>query len=309
MGRIQRKRPFWSLAGPLLGYLLIRGVVEFCIQLAISFPRMMNVYYEMFEVNASPTMDDLTNAYVQAFQTVLEVVAEYQVEIASVSALCTVILTGILFAKDRKLERAYGILPPAKAPAKEYWKLLIFGAAGSVSASCLMAMAQLVLADGRYAQTSEVMYSAGLPVQLIGLGIIIPIAEEMMFRGILFRRYRENQRFWYSALCSSLIFAFMHTNTIQMIYGFLAGLMFCYLYDKFGSIKAPAFLHIVQNVSSVVCTETGVFRWLGADPIRMAGATIGGAFICSVMFVLIQRLEGFGTQDSPREKEHSDDLF
>ena len=52
-------------------------------------------------------------------------------------------------------------------------------------------MAQLVLADGRYAQTSEVMYSAGLPVQLIGLGIIIPIAEEMMFRGILFRRYRR----------------------------------------------------------------------------------------------------------------------
>ena len=77
-----------------------------------------------------------------------------------------------------------------------------------------------------------------------------------------------------------------------MIYGFLAGLMFCYLYDKFGSIKAPAFLHIVLNVSSVVCTETGMFRWLGADPIRMAGATIGGAFICSVMFVLIQRLEG-----------------
>ena len=104
MGRIQRKRPFWSLAGPLLGYLLIRGVVEFCIQLAISFPRMMNVYYEMFEVNASPTMDDLTNAYVQAFQTVLEVVAEYQVEIASVSALCTVILTGNLFAKVRTLE-------------------------------------------------------------------------------------------------------------------------------------------------------------------------------------------------------------
>ena len=84
MGRIQRKRPFWSLAGPLLGYLLIRGVVEFCIQLAISFPRMMNVYYEMFEVNASPTMDDL-NSEIARFQTVLEVVAEYQVEIASVS--------------------------------------------------------------------------------------------------------------------------------------------------------------------------------------------------------------------------------
>lgn len=309
MGRIHRKRPFWSLAGPLLGYLLIRGAVEFFIQLAVSLPRMLEVYYELFETNAAPTMDELKNAYIQSFEKVLEVVSRYQVEAAAVSALCTLILTGILFSRDRKLEKACGIETPIQAPLKQYWKILILGIVGSAAASCLMTMAQLAIADPGYEQTAGVMYAAPFPVQLIGLGVVIPVAEEMMFRGILFRRYRENQRFWYSAVCSSLLFAFMHVNTIQMIYGFLLGLMLCYLYDKFGSVKAPVFLHIALNVSSVVYTKSGLFQWIGADIIRMAAAAIGGAFVCSAVFVMIQRLEGYGTQDPPLEKRDPTDML
>lgn len=309
MGRIHRKRPFWSLAGPLLGYLLIRGAVEFCIQLAVSLPRMMEVYYELFETNAAPTVEDLKNAYVQAFETVLEVVSRYQVEAAAISALCTLILTGILFSRDRKLEKVCGIEPPARAPLREFWKILLLGVVGSAAATCLMTMAQLALADPGYEQTAGVMYAAPFPVQLLGLGVIIPVAEEMMFRGILFRRYRENQRFWYSAVCSSLLFAFMHVNVIQMIYGFLLGLMLCYLYDKYGSVKAPVFLHVVLNVSSVVYTESGLFRWIGADVFRMAAVAIGGAFVCSVVFVMIQRLNGYGTQDPPLEKQDPTNMF
>src|SRR5699024_9945509 len=132
------------------------------------------------------------------------------------------------------------------------------------------------------------MYAAGLPLQLLILGGVIPVAEEMMFRGLLFRRFRERQRFWYSAVCSSVFFAFMHTSITQTIYTLLLGLMLSYLYEKFGSLKAPVLLHIVMNTGSVLLTATGGFRWIGADPMRMAAAAIGGAFICSVAFVMLQ---------------------
>ena len=42
-------------------------------------------------------------------------------------------------------------------------------------------------------------------------------------------------------------------------------------------------------MGSVIFTETGLFLLLIRDPLVLAGAAIGGAFICSVMFVLIQR--------------------
>ena len=75
-----------------------------------------------------------------------------------------------------------------------------------------------------------------------------------------------------------------------MIYTFLLGVLLAYLYEKFGSFRAPVVLHILLNTGSVVFTELGVFGWLAGSPVRMAGAVISGAFLCSVMFVLIQRM-------------------
>ena len=139
--------------------------------------------------------------------------------------------------------------------------------------------------------------------------ILIPVVEELLFRGILFKRFRERQRFWYSAVCSSVFFMFIHTNTTQMVYAFLLGLMLAYLYEKTGSVKAPVLLHIMMNAGSVVFTETGVFGWLGADPARMVPAVIGGAFICSAVFVKIQRITDSGKPEPPQDAPGPLDMF
>ena len=66
--------------------------------------------------------------------------------------------------------------------------------------------------DEQYQQTAESMYSASFPVQLLVMGVVIPAAEELMFRGVMYKRYREKRKFWYAALWSSLFFAVTHTN-------------------------------------------------------------------------------------------------
>ena len=55
-----------------------------------------------------------------------------------------------------------------------------------------------------------------------------------------------------------------------MIYTFLLGMLLCYVYEKFGSMKAPIMLHIVLNLGSLIFTDIGVF-------------------ICAACFVWIQR--------------------
>nr|WP_294495330.1 CPBP family intramembrane glutamic endopeptidase [uncultured Mediterraneibacter sp.] len=310
--RIQRKNPFWSLAGPLLGFLAIQGGVQFLIQLGMEMPYMMRAYDGLMrkaENGIVPSVREIGEVYVQALEPALKLIAAHRIEIAAVSALATVILTGILFARDRRLERQCGIALPQKASISKYWTLLVFGIAGSIAATCLMTMVQLAFYDAGYQQTAEVMYSAGLPVQIVGLGIVIPVSEELMFRGILYKRLRERQTFWYAAVWSAVLFAFMHSNTTQVIYAFLLGVMLSFAYEKFGSFKAPVLLHVLMNTASVILTETGVFGWMAADPIRMAGAVIAGAFICSVMFVLIQRMEGGILSDSSRKDDGSSDMF
>lgn len=312
MNQIQRKSPFWSLAGPLLSYLAIQWAVQFIIMLGICVPYIPSAYDQLMRAGAGEalSMQEIMEAYAVSMEPAFETIARHQVEIAGAAALGTLVLTCILFARDRKLEKACGITAHANKSVSAYVRIFILGVAGCIAATCLMAMAQMAFYDDRqYQQTAQVLYAAGFPIQLAVLGVLIPVSEEMMFRGILFKRFRERQGFWYSAICSSVFFAFMHTNMTQTVYAFLLGLILAYLYEKIGSLKAPVLLHILMNSGSVVFTELGVFQWLGTDPIRMAGAAIGGAFICSAVFVAIQRQTRTGQEKPPSDTSNPLDLF
>ena len=293
--KIYRKYPFWCLAGPLLGFLVIQGAVRFAIQFAIELPYALQAYAGIMRdasAGGAVSMEEIMEAYLQAMAPALKLISAHRVEIAAAASLATVILTGILFAKDRKLEKKAGVILPEKARAGRYWMLAVFGFAGSLAATCLMTMMQAAFYDSLYQQTSAETYSSPFVIQLICLGFVIPLAEEFMFRGVLYKRYRERQNFWYSAIGSSILFSLMHVSMTQMFYTFLLGLMLAYVYEKFGSFCAPLAFHIFVNMGAVIFTETGLFLLLIRDPLVLAGAAIGGAFICSVMFVLIQKTVG-----------------
>ncbi len=309
MNHIHRKSPFWSVAGPLIAYWGIQLGVQFIIQAIIQVPMMTSAYLEQFMSGQITNSEEMMESYLSVIGPAMEAVMRYATEITGAAALCTLPLTLILFRKDRKLEKSLGIAPPKKIASDKYLPVAVFGIAGTIGVTCLSAMAQAVMYDQEYLQSTQAVYSAPFPMQLLALGLIVPVAEEFMFRGIMFSRYRENRRFWYSALWSALFFSIMHTNTIQMVYTFLLGIMLAWLYEKFGSIKAPLLLHIALNLGALVFTQAGLFNWLAADLIRMALAIILSAFICSVMFVMIRQMEGAKMKDDPEEKRDHFDMF
>ena len=308
MNRIHRKSPFWTIAAPILIYMGVRLLVEVVAILILSFPYMMDAYGQLIE-QQTLTMDEMTQQYWTLMEPAMEQVLRYSTVIAGVAALVTIPVNAIFFSRDRKLEKVCGMETPEKAPLKKYGTVVVFGLAVSIAATCFAAMVQLAFYNGQSQSSSLTVYSPPFPVQLLVLGIIVPIAEELMFRGVLFRRFMENRSFWYAALWSSLFFVLMHQDGAQMVYALLLGIFLCYVYEKFGSLKAPAVLHVAANCSSLVYTETGVFRWLGGAPVRMAGAVIIGAFICSVMYVLIQKTGGPVRKENTSGTGDSGDMF
>ena len=142
-----------------------------------------------------------------------------------------------------------------------------------------------------YEDTMNALYAASLPMQVLCLGILIPVCEELVFRGLMFRRLRQGGSFLAAALYSSFVFGFLHVNMVQMLYGFILGFTFCYLYEKYGSVKAPIFAHIASNVLSVFLTELDAMDWMAADPVRIGVITVVCASAASTMYILIQRIE------------------
>ena len=236
-------------------------------------------------------------------------VFRYSAEIAGAAALVTIPVNAVFFSRDRKLEKVCGVEVPERAPLRKYWAVVVFGLAVSIAATCFFVLVELAFYSGESQSSTLITYTPPFAVQLLVLGIVVPVAEELMFRGVLFRRFLENRSFWYAAVWSSLFFVLMHQDGAQMVYAMLLGLFLCYVYQKFGSLKAPVVLHVTANCSSLIYTEAGVFRWIGAAPVRMAGAVIIGAFICSVMYVQIQRTGGPVQKEKESDTTNPGDMF
>lgn len=76
-----------------------------------------------------------------------------------------------------------------------------------------------------------------------------PVAEELLFRGILYRRAREWTGIAFSATAVVLIFASLHLHfTGQFMVPLLGGIIFCLAYEKTKSIFTPVFLHVFGNI-------------------------------------------------------------
>jgi len=91
---------------------------------------------------------------------------------------------------------------------------------------------------------------------LLGVGIIAPIAEEILFRFFVYENLKKVSVL-YASVFSSFLFGLMHLNPIQGIYGFLLGLLFVHQNNKKQSIAPSCLMHIGINSSTILLSFFG----------------------------------------------------
>ncbi len=93
----------------------------------------------------------------------------------------------------------------------------------------------------------------GFLITLLGAGILVPISEELFFRGALFTWFRGRYNFPIAMLASSLLFAFGHIDTIGVVASsFVLGLVNAYMFEKSKTLWAPILMHITTNSFAVL---------------------------------------------------------
>lgn len=90
-------------------------------------------------------------------------------------------------------------------------------------------------------------------VSFIALSIFAPLFEEILFRSAVYRN-TEIMGQTFAIIFSSLMFALMHGNLIQLPYTMVMGMGFALLFAKTRSIFVPMLLHFIVNTTSVTVT-------------------------------------------------------
>ncbi len=123
----------------------------------------------------------------------------------------------------------------------------------------VIAMTPLIQMSEGFVEANDSFFAGRIAYELLGSCLIIPIAEELLYRGVVYRRLRVLMGAAPAIILSAGLFGLMHFNLVQFLYAGVLGLLLAFLLERTGFLYAPILGHIAANVAAVVRQETG---WL-----------------------------------------------
>lgn len=147
----------------------------------------------------------------------------------------------------------------------------------TVIATCLAGMAfasffnVILTASGltgmskEYAETADSRFLLPIWGGIIVYGIITPVTEEIVHRGLIYNRVRRYFNLPIAMVISPLIFGVAHGNLPQMVYAFILGVVICIVYEKTGAFLFPVLFHAAANTFIYVAMKTETIRqWVSS---------------------------------------------
>lgn len=165
-------------------------------------------------------------------------------------------------------------------PRKGYIVLTALSAA--VGLNILIQLTPLIRWFPSIIEVNEDLSGSSLILSLLYSAVVAPAVEEVLFRGLMFRRMREYMRFLPAAFLSSLLFGLMHGNMVQFIYATLIGLLLAFIYEHYGNLRAVVLFHAIGNLTSglsalfltpQILHELPALPWIAAGAFLLAAGT------------------------------------
>lgn len=163
------------------------------------------------------------------------------------ASLVTLTVVLLLCATEHLLfARGDGGEPICRIVPKKNTKRLLFLYAPFELFSLIAAIITALLLSFFDIPMPEYPHSIGFFIAAV---LLAPLAEELLFRGLLYRVLSPlgAKR---CILLTALVFAFMHGSLYQIPYAFLAGLFLGYLREKSGALLYPVLFHVTSNLLS-----------------------------------------------------------
>ncbi len=127
-----------------------------------------------------------------------------------------------------------------------------------------------MLDSEKYAAVETIQYSVPIGLGIVLYGIVSPIVEEMVFRGVIYSRIKKFYSVPRAVVASALLFGIFHANLPQFLYGTAMGILLALCYEYAGCFAAPVLMHMSANVFVFLMSQTEA--WTGTLVTPLWGA-------------------------------------
>jgi len=103
----------------------------------------------------------------------------------------------------------------------------------------------------------QLMSNQSMVLQILAVGIMAPLLEEIIFRGLIFNQLRNNIPLPAALIIQGLLFGIVHLDVIQGSYAFIIGILLGLLIVWYNSLLPPVAFHMGLNLSGIILSELG----------------------------------------------------
>lgn len=158
------------------------------------------------------------------------------------------------------------LLEPGGVRATRPLKSLVLGAAAAIVVY-LMEFAVVAIVEAVRGPLPEIqeyvveLLTAGPVIGALTVVTVVffaPLAEELVFRGLLFQGFQRRWRWWPAAVVSSLLFAVLHAEptvvgtAVAVPLALIFGVVSCWLLTRTGTLMACVAFHSVLNAAYTI---------------------------------------------------------
>ena len=128
--------------------------------------------------------------------------------------------------------------------------------------------------------------------------LVAPLMEELVFRGIFYRRFRSYGKY-FAAFYTAFFFALMHSNFLQFAPAFSMGMILFFIRDRYG-LPYSILLHFSNNLLAIVVNNLSQ----GSTLIQGIYSLFLLAGLGYGIYYVVKTRKGLA-EDRQYEKEHS----
>lgn len=185
---------------------------------------------------------------------------QYAMMLTGITGLLAMIPALYFYKKDSAARIAGGVGQREMAKPlsiAEYGLFLIMGAFLGIYGNLIISpLQQFTDSSVVYQETmASIMDGKSMLVMIFWMGVLAPLAEEAIFRWLIYLRIRDHMQIAGAALLSGLLFGLYHMNLIQGVYALLMGAAFALLMEWRGRLVSSALLHMGANIASLLVGE------------------------------------------------------
>ena len=125
---------------------------------------------------------------------------------------------------------------------------VLLAVSSSLGLNVVLALTGIVESSANYQDVAAQQYSVAFGAGMLLFGLISPITEEIVFRGLVFNCMRRYFPHAAAVAASGVLFGIYHGNLVQGLYGGCMGILMAYLYERMHSFFIPCLFHATANL-------------------------------------------------------------